>query len=338
MPVYIRSLIKLKILTKNHMKKLPDILYYLTPLIIGFTYFAIVVNTVGSSGYTGKYYFIELKFLLALAISFLLFTRKRSHLLEIILKINIIVFFISAVLYIVFLYFEITHYQSLIFNVYIFNLRGLIMLVFFSFSLFLADKYKKNIEKIFDKYGFKQLFGVFLIIYVMLDIVGTPFRDSLNGNIYIFTHLRDSYDQKMQSKWGDFYDYMVFVKNNTPEDSSIIVPPKIIPWLKTGNMPLLTYFLFPRNLIQYDSVEIPNPESVPKGTYVMIAWGGWDCVMVAQGDWDCDPGICNIWPRQKMKAKKVIYKVSKSSKVKEVRENIIYDPKDTTNPYGLLKI
>jgi hypothetical protein len=132
----------------------------------------------------------------------------------------------------------------------------------------------------------------------------------------------------MVTQWGDFYKYMVFVKNNTPEDASIVIPPQIAPWwTRSGNSLLVKPFLYPRKLIQYETADIPNIKSIPPGTYIMIAWG----------EWECDTKGCGAWPVQSIKASEVIFKDS-SFGVKEVIQNFTYDPKDTGNPFGLLKI
>ncbi len=81
-----------------------------------------------------------------------------------------------------------------------------------------------------------------------------------------------TYDKKMGYYWGFFYDYMLFVKENTPENSTIIVPPQESPWFMTGNIGLVRYFLYPRNFIQgtYD-----KPLDIDSADYVMLAWGEW---------------------------------------------------------------
>jgi len=154
-------------------------------------------------------------------------------------------------------------------------------------------------------------------------------KNSLGEDIFIALHLNNSYDQKMYYQWGNFYNFMLFVKNNTPENASIVIPPQLEPWWsRSGNLFLVRSFLYPRNIIQYQTEEIPDVDLLPSNTYIMVAWG----------EWGCDMGVCKGWPEQTIKVKKAIYKDSNSVGVKETRENFVYDPVDTSNPFGLLKI
>ena len=61
--------------------------------------------------------------------------------------------------------------------------------------------------------------------------------------------------------------------------------------------------------------------------------------MVAWGEWGCErEGVCRGWPVESIKVREFIIKDSESSDVKEIRQNILYDPADTSNPFGLLKL
>ena len=62
-----------------------------------------------------------------------------------------------------------------------------------------------------------------------------------------------SYDEKMKGKWGDYYDFMVYVRDRTPPDAVVVIPPQSA-WSKTGNAGLDSYFLQPRELIGLDQI------------------------------------------------------------------------------------
>lgn len=79
-----------------------------------------------------------------------------------------------------------------------------------------------------------------------------------------------SYDEKMSAKWGLYYDYMVFVRENTPPDAVIMTPPQTWPWLSVGNKLLNYYFLYPRRMKGGGVEKLVIDESA---THVMIAWG-----------------------------------------------------------------
>ena len=60
-----------------------------------------------------------------------------------------------------------------------------------------------------------------------------------------------SYDEKMRVKWRDYYDFMVYVRDRTPPDAVIVIPPQSA-WPRTGNAGLDSYFLQPRKLVSSD--------------------------------------------------------------------------------------
>lgn len=80
-----------------------------------------------------------------------------------------------------------------------------------------------------------------------------------------------SYEEKMHLHWGEFYDYMTFIKDNTPEDSTIIVPEQNKIWPLFGNASLVRYFLYPRKIGKLDKSKI---EKQPN-TYIMIIGNNW---------------------------------------------------------------
>ena len=105
-----------------------------------------------------------------------------------------------------------------------------------------------------------------------------------------------SYDEKMRARWGDFYDYMVFIQDNTPEDAVIYHPPQIKPWEFEGNQALIRYFLFPRTLVS-GSIDLDEYDG-PQITHIMIVWGREKSGV----DQDVEYG----WPKQEIKGKRIM--------------------------------
>ena len=139
-----------------------------------------------------------------------------------------------------------------------------------------------------------------------------------------------SYDEKMRYGWGDFYDYMLFIRNNTPEDSVIMFPPMINPWMDVGGGGLIRYFLYPREIVQdmtYVNAQIDN-----RATYSMLAWGSGICTP--------EEGECHGWPRQNIAADYIVYKKSKSVDVEKTLYNVTYNYSDEINKgaWGIIKI
>jgi len=93
--------------------------------------------------------------------------------------------------------------------------------------------------------------------------------------IFMINNPRATYDQKMELKVGkQFYNYVLFVKNNTPEDSTILIPPfPTWPWAQTGNIPYMTYFLYPRTLLNGKEYTPGYDLKKDDIDFVLVAWG-----------------------------------------------------------------
>jgi len=59
-----------------------------------------------------------------------------------------------------------------------------------------------------------------------------------------------SYPLRERLKMGSpFYEYLKFVKKNTPKDATIILPPQESSWDLYGNFFYMQYYLYPRTLL-----------------------------------------------------------------------------------------
>lgn len=110
-------------------------------------------------------------------------------------------------------------------------------------------------------------------------------------------NLHKSFDEKMRLKFGKFYDYMVFVKENTPENANIGIPPQKVPWLTTGNGAYVYYFLYPR--IPSNS-PIDSLSNNPEMTHVLLVNG------------DSLEDKDSVWPKFNLPVKNITYYPSKN--------------------------
>lgn len=90
-------------------------------------------------------------------------------------------------------------------------------------------------------------------------------------------------DRKYEAKLGFDYKFIIYVKNHTPEDAVILIPPstefvkknfnKIGAWGVKSKI-WSTYFLYPRVVVDQKRIEI-DPSIAEKITHVMIinGWG-----------------------------------------------------------------
>jgi len=302
---------------------------FILTFLIAITYVFLILDTVKYPGFIGKHFLVDARIYFAISAVLLFIWPLKSRLLKFILKTSFATMAGLLLIYVWFSVVEATHYANYVLSKYHFSLEGLIYVLLFSVMVFIVPKIEiQKLAKVEVK-NFWQVILFLFAAYTVVVNVGGSLKTASVSDIYVILHLKDSYDQKMYDEWGDFYNYMHFVKNNTPENANIVIPPQIEPWwTRSGNLRLVRYFLYPRNLIQYGTEEIPDVKSLPQGTYIMIAWG----------EWGCDQYGCKGWPEQTIKTKEAIYKNPNSFGVKEIKENFLYNPIDTSNPFGLLKL
>jgi len=100
-----------------------------------------------------------------------------------------------------------------------------------------------------------------------------------------------SYDEKMERTFGLYYDFMVFIRQNTPPNAIIAAPQgfRIGPYPLGGGYS--TYFLYPRRMVSGTDVGLPLGEPV---THVVIVTG-------KHGRWPPEPlppGKVTYMPRR----------------------------------------
>ncbi len=301
---------------------------YILPILIIFTYACLLLDTIKYPGFVEKHFFIDAKVFFVLCLMVVLFIKSNKKILKTINIFNLMVSVVSGLGYIFFSIQEASHYTNYVLSEFHFSLGGLVYVFLFSVSIFAVVQYGSRFNFKLNKTNFWQVVLYFFVAYTLVINFGATFKNALVSDIYVGLHLNDNYDQKMRNQWGNYYDYMVFVRENTPEDATIIVPPQILPWVRTGNVALDRYFLYPRTLVQNTTEQILDTFSLSEGTFIMISWG----------DWECDYGKCKLWPQQEIKAHEKIIKDSEANSVKEIKYNVIFTPEDTTDPYGLLRI
>lgn len=246
-------------------------------------------------------------------------------------KLNRILLVLTLTSYIVLSLIEGAHYMNYILNTLHIHLDGIAYPFLFNLSIFLVEKFKHLVPKPLGRARIAYPLLVFLLIYFAAGNMTYVTTMAFERNSYIPFHLRDSYDDKMYYRWADFYRFMVFVKQNTPETATIVVPPEQNPWLiGTGNPNFVRSFLYPRKVVSGKLIITEEDlRSFVDNTYLLISWGKEVC--------SPEPA-CHGWPRQGIKAQKIVYKDPDSAGVIETKENTIYDPKDTKYVYGVIKL
>jgi len=169
-----------------------------------------------------------------------------------------------------------------------------------------------------------------LIVLVLGQYVIKDFETvRYNRPFFILKNINLSYDKKMEMKAGEIpYSFAMFIKNNTQQDSTILIPPQGYPWDKTSNVAYLRYFLYPRNLVNGD--EKDSKVSLFYIDYVLIDYGETN---VSQY------GYTNFWPKFGVNGEYIIYWNPSNGSTKRV-DNIkyIYNPNNVTWQWGLIKV
>ena len=301
----------------------------LLPGAVLFTYVTLLLDVIKYPGFIGNHFFIDAKVYFAVAIALLLLSDTKSKLMNFVLKTNR--FFLLAIfpIYLGFSLLEGANYTNYVLATFKFHLAGMVQLVLFSLSIFLVDRFKDTIPKYVKRFNTIYLAMLFLIVFFMVKNLTYISDMAFKRNSYILFHLRSSYDDKMFYEWGVFYRFMVFVRNNTPQDATIVIPPMQDPWLMgSGNDHFVRAFLFPRKIIP-EAMIISDIKKYNPGTYILITWGKEACKPDPQ---------CHGWPRQDIVAKRIIYKDPDSTNVIETRENSVYELEDDKYVYGVIEL
>lgn len=304
---------------------------FLLPVAIAFTYVSLLLDTIKYPGFIGNHFFISSVVYFAIATTLLIFLNTESKIMKFVFMINRILLVLTLIFYIVLSLIEGAHYMNYILNTLHIHLDGIAYPLLFNFSIFLVEKFKHQLPKPSGHTKIAYTLLTFLIIYFAAGNMAYITTMAFERNSHIPFHLKDSYDDKMYYRWADFYRFMVFVKENSPGDATIVIPPEQDPWLiGTGNPNFVRSFLYPRKVVSEKLIiEEENIKAFPNETYLLISWGKEVC--------SPEP-MCHGWPRQEIKAKKIIYKDPDSSNVIEIRENAVYKLSDDKYVYGIIEL
>jgi hypothetical protein len=137
-------------------------------------------------------------------------------------------------------------------------------------------------------------------------------------------------EEKNEAGWGTIYRYVQMLKQATPEDAVIAMPPAQNHWLYSGNIVLMRYFLYPRTLINVKETadtstltELPNQDY----DYIALVWG-------ESNERDTSP---YGWPKTSINAEYIEYFDLSSNTSKRV-DSAEYIPAYLNEPlWGVIK-
>ncbi len=238
-------------------------------------------------------------------------------------------------LYFLLMFLEKVTYNNFVFSHFHLHPDQLVWTFFISmFSFYITKKISTN------KSGGSMLLGKLfrlesLIIPILIIIFMNNILDiasiSKNDLLYLIKNPSATYDQKMEFKVGKtFYDYVLFVKNNTSPRSKILIPPwPAYPWPQSGNAVYLRYFLYPRQLVSGTEYSANVDLAKEKFDYVLIAWGE---TPTTSGNYT------HGWPKFDVKADKIIFWDIFSGTILSKKENYTYEQVKGKVLWGLIKV
>jgi len=284
----------------------------------------VLIESYMYSGFLREHIFIDLRLILALfvfsgiwaktSLSKRTVTKQLYSYYQLISSLNKL--FLPAIIFLVFLLFSI---ENANFPGYIYTrvLHIEPKILFFVFLVgvfvFILD-FDNSLITLFKDAGIKRIFLQNPAYLLLLTLIFWMFLGNILRVIpFVYARLQFilknpslTYDEKMRKGWGKFYDYMMFIKDNTPPDATIMHPPHNSPWETVGNGGLVRYFIYPRDEV-YSFREFSEKGNKP--THMMIAYG---------------------WPDFPVEAEKIIYMPKTATESAEIVYGN-YDPEDPRN-------
>lgn len=188
-----------------------------------------------------------------------------------------------SITYIIMVILETITYPNYIFtktHINLFTLQYFIGIAWFHISILNNSKFVKSLL-------------VATLIFIGVDGVGSTLGLAVKGSREIIRNPFASYEAKMTKAYPGFYPAMRAIKTLTPEDSTILIPPQSNPWEIEGNAAMVTYFLYPRKVINLDQDTIAE---LPRNTYLLIAKGSWERTGIVDYGWPKVPvSAKRIW-------------------------------------------
>jgi hypothetical protein len=198
----------------------------------------------------------------------------------------------------------------------------------FSQRIAFVGNFKIEKGKLLAYFSLALTFGIiFINFYRIIPRIIQSFS-GFNKEL-VFASNKDKLSRKIGPKVIDYYE---FVRQNTPENSVVLIPPQGMPWPMTGNAAYSRYFLYPRHLISGKEEEPGIDLKGSNVTYILIAWGEVNNFQF---------GLTHGWPKFFVPAKRIIYKktMNENKNYESIILNKDYNPEEMKiDEWGLIEI
>ncbi len=318
--------------------------------IVPLTYSLLLIESLTYRGFVKKFLVLDITFLifctvlsgfLLLLESYFFNKQPKGNLVVFVLKFNHLLFLPLCVSYYILVAVEAENYPNFVYSTFHLLPDNLAPLVLLSAYLLIINKFivrpiKINPKTVWEKINFWNVVLaislLFFFLFLAKDILFTV-RSSAKTISESIGYINKSKEEKMRDRFGVVYDFARFIRENTPENSYILIPPQEYPWPMTGNVLFFRYFLYPRRLINGGTYEVGVDIVNEKIDYILIAKG--------ELKLDCC-GFDYGWPKFKFSGEKIILVDTYDEKGKATTEEMPgeYDPKtfSDTSGWGLIKI
>lgn len=290
------------------------------------TLFISLIEVVTYSGFFQKrVFFLNPHLLLIVVLGFALFfkfnKRTRDFYNTAVFKVNFLLMLILAGSYLIFNIMERKHFPNYVFSKFHLHPSGIILPLLLSLILFFVSSRLGLFER--------NILNIFIPFLLLANLSRIDFTRIIADLKFIFFNRNLETTEKMKIKVGSFiYDYSQFIKNNTPENATILVPPQNNPWPQTGNVGYFRYFLYPRRLINGQEFDPGIDLRENKIDYVLIAWG----------ESKIEGSHKHGWPKFDLEAEKIIYYYPDSRRQKSFYEDYTYKDSAGSNVWGIIQI
>lgn len=263
----------------------------------------------------------------------IIFTRKQVFTLLTILLIEVIIYnFLNSA--------EGTTYPNFVYHTYhinyielnsIIKLTALPLILTIANLLLDAKKYQEVINNKAQSFIENNKLGLTLLLILLIltyQNIASLFSFNVMGRItYMLKNPFINTEKRLAVELTpDFYNYLQFIKNNTPSNARILIPPQDAPWYNYGNRGFMRYFLYPRILI--NGSRNVAPENFQDYDYCLVIGGKYN------------PDIYRSeedWPQFQIPAKEASYLLP-TGEIKKVDPLLInISSKNIPSRFGLLK-
>jgi hypothetical protein len=180
-------------------------------------------------------------------------------------------------------------------------------------------------------------FPLYLIMFSALARLPALIAATITKPALAVSQRNLSFDDKLKLVYGEDIEFINFVRQNTPQKSSILIPPSRLPWRHTGHPEIMRSFLYPRTVItasQFSQIEeLPLlsdeelKQSLSQVDYVLIS-----------SEEDGNPGDeYQLWPDFAIEADYILLYDFQTKSVTKIEDDYQPEAHRINKSWGLIK-